>query len=103
MTTQSQTGAARAAVILAAGQGTRMKSRLPKVLHPVGGRAMLDHAIDAAEANVDRRAQELAFVGKEFARNEQRAFGIGSWRRYGIAASRHGRTGDREREGQQQG
>ena len=41
---------ARAAVILAAGQGTRMKSPLPKVLHPVGARAMLDHAIDAAEA-----------------------------------------------------
>lgn len=40
---------ARAAIILAAGQGTRMKSPLPKVLHPVGGRAMLDHAIDAAE------------------------------------------------------
>ncbi len=39
----------RAAIILAAGQGTRMKSGLPKVLHPVGGRAMLDHAIDAAE------------------------------------------------------
>lgn len=38
----------RAAVILAAGQGTRMKSPLPKVLHPVGGRAMLDHAIDLA-------------------------------------------------------
>ncbi len=40
----------RAAVILAAGQGTRMKSPRPKVLHPVGGRAMLDRAIDAAEA-----------------------------------------------------
>lgn len=40
----------RAAIILAAGQGTRMKSPLPKVLHPVGQRAMLDHAIDAAEA-----------------------------------------------------
>ena len=40
----------RAAIILAAGQGTRMKSPLPKVLHPVGHRAMLDHAIDAAEA-----------------------------------------------------
>ena len=40
---------ARAAIILAAGQGTRMKSPLPKVLHPVAGRAMLDHAIDAAE------------------------------------------------------
>jgi bifunctional UDP-N-acetylglucosamine pyrophosphorylase/glucosamine-1-phosphate N-acetyltransferase len=40
----------RAAVILAAGQGTRMKSPTPKVLHKVGGRAMLDRAIDAAVA-----------------------------------------------------
>jgi bifunctional UDP-N-acetylglucosamine pyrophosphorylase/glucosamine-1-phosphate N-acetyltransferase len=39
----------RAAVILAAGQGTRMKSPVPKVLHKVGGRAMLDTAIDTAE------------------------------------------------------
>lgn len=40
----------RAAVIMAAGQGTRMKSPTPKVLHKVGGRTMLDRAIDAAEA-----------------------------------------------------
>ncbi len=40
---------ARAAVILAAGQGTRMRSPLPKVLHKVAGRAMLDWAIDAAQ------------------------------------------------------
>ncbi|WP_298327515.1 bifunctional UDP-N-acetylglucosamine diphosphorylase/glucosamine-1-phosphate N-acetyltransferase GlmU [Asticcacaulis sp.] len=39
----------RAAIILAAGQGTRMKSPLPKVLHRVAGRAMMDLAIDAAE------------------------------------------------------
>jgi bifunctional UDP-N-acetylglucosamine pyrophosphorylase/glucosamine-1-phosphate N-acetyltransferase len=39
---------ARAAIILAAGQGTRMKSELPKVLHEVAGRAMLDWAIAAA-------------------------------------------------------
>jgi len=39
---------ARAAIILAAGQGTRMKSELPKVLHQVGGRAMLDWAIGSA-------------------------------------------------------
>lgn len=38
-----------AAVILAAGQGTRMKSPTPKVLHKVGARPMLDRAIDAAE------------------------------------------------------
>ncbi len=40
---------ARAAIILAAGQGTRMKADLPKVLHQVGGRAMLDWAIAAAK------------------------------------------------------
>ncbi len=41
---------ARAAVILAAGQGTRMKSALPKVLHTVGGRALLARVIDTVEA-----------------------------------------------------
>ena len=50
MTTHPHSSQKRAAIILAAGQGTRMKSPLPKVRHPVGGRAMLDHAIDAAEA-----------------------------------------------------
>lgn len=37
-----------AAIILAAGQGTRMNSTLPKVMHPVCGRRMLDRAIDTA-------------------------------------------------------
>ncbi|RAK52383.1 bifunctional UDP-N-acetylglucosamine diphosphorylase/glucosamine-1-phosphate N-acetyltransferase GlmU [Phenylobacterium deserti] len=41
---------ARAAVILAAGQGTRMKSATPKVLHKVGGRTHLDRAIDTVQA-----------------------------------------------------
>jgi UDP-N-acetylglucosamine diphosphorylase/glucosamine-1-phosphate N-acetyltransferase len=35
------------AVVLAAGQGTRMKSELPKVLVPVGGRPMIRYVIDA--------------------------------------------------------
>lgn len=35
-------------VILAAGQGTRMRSALPKVLHPVAGKSMLGHVIDTA-------------------------------------------------------
>ena len=37
-------------VILAAGQGTRMKSERPKVLHEIAGRPMVDYAIDVARA-----------------------------------------------------
>lgn len=36
-------------VILAAGQGTRMKSKLPKVLHEISGKSMLFYAIEAAQ------------------------------------------------------
>ncbi len=35
-------------VILAAGQGTRMRSALPKVLHPIAGNSMLGHVIHSA-------------------------------------------------------
>src|SRR3954471_13265892 len=37
-------------VILAAGQGTRMKSALPKVLHRIGGRSLIEHVLRTAEA-----------------------------------------------------
>jgi len=37
-------------VILAAGQGTRMRSSLPKVLHSIGGKPLLEHVINAAES-----------------------------------------------------
>lgn len=39
----------RYAVILAAGQGTRMKSKLYKVLHPVCGKPMVQHVVDQIE------------------------------------------------------
>lgn len=43
------------AIILAAGEGTRMQSSLPKVLHRVAGRSMLAHVLaEAATAGVDR-------------------------------------------------
>ena len=38
-------------IVLAAGKGTRMKSALPKVLHPVAGRSMLGHVLALADAS----------------------------------------------------
>ena len=43
-------------VIMAAGKGTRMKSALPKVLHRLGGRALLRHVIDCAALLSARQA-----------------------------------------------
>ena len=37
-------------VILAAGQGKRMRSRLPKVLHPLAGRPLISHVVATARA-----------------------------------------------------
>ena len=42
------------AVILAAGFGTRIKSSLPKTLHPIAGRSMLRHLLASAEQVFDR-------------------------------------------------
>ncbi|MFN4112673.1 MAG: bifunctional UDP-N-acetylglucosamine diphosphorylase/glucosamine-1-phosphate N-acetyltransferase GlmU [Sphingomonadaceae bacterium] len=50
-----------AAVILAAGKGTRMKSGLHKVLHPIAGRAMLDHLM--ASVAVLEPARQVVVVG----------------------------------------
>lgn len=51
------------AVILAAGKGTRMKSKLPKVLHKIGGKPMLQHVLDAADAA--GAARKVVVVGHE--------------------------------------
>ncbi|WP_163972088.1 bifunctional UDP-N-acetylglucosamine diphosphorylase/glucosamine-1-phosphate N-acetyltransferase GlmU [Oceanobacillus halotolerans] len=52
----------RYAVILAAGQGTRMKSKLYKVLHPVLGRPMVQHVIDQLKpTNLDKLVTVVGF------------------------------------------
>jgi bifunctional UDP-N-acetylglucosamine pyrophosphorylase/glucosamine-1-phosphate N-acetyltransferase len=50
-------------VILAAGQGKRMRSSLPKVLHPVAGRPMLAHVIAAARAAAGEAADVTIVIG----------------------------------------
>ena len=50
-------------VILAAGKGTRMRSRLPKVLQPLAGRPLLAHVLDTARALNPRRM--VVVIGHE--------------------------------------
>ena len=55
-----------AVVILAAGQGKRMNSTLPKVLHPIGGKPMLGHVLDtAAVLSPDRRIVVYGHGGEQ--------------------------------------
>ncbi|RJG12741.1 UDP-N-acetylglucosamine diphosphorylase/glucosamine-1-phosphate N-acetyltransferase [Pseudomonas cavernicola] len=55
-------------VILAAGQGTRMRSALPKVLHPVAGKSMLGHVIDSARQLQPQSIQVVIGHGAEIVR-----------------------------------
>ncbi|MCS5607457.1 MAG: NTP transferase domain-containing protein, partial [Alphaproteobacteria bacterium] len=50
MTTEPSIAAPIATIILAAGQGSRMKSKLPKVLHPLAGRPMLSQLLATLDA-----------------------------------------------------
>nr|WP_276309445.1 bifunctional UDP-N-acetylglucosamine diphosphorylase/glucosamine-1-phosphate N-acetyltransferase GlmU [Brachybacterium endophyticum] len=52
-----------AVIVLAAGAGTRMKSRIPKVLHPICGRSLVLHALEAARGTSP--AQLVAVVRHE--------------------------------------
>lgn len=71
---KNKTAIPTAAIILAAGKGTRMKSNLPKVLHPIGNQPMVRHVLTtAAEAGLDPLVlviapgmHKVASVGADF-------------------------------------
>jgi bifunctional UDP-N-acetylglucosamine pyrophosphorylase/glucosamine-1-phosphate N-acetyltransferase len=54
-----------AAVILAAGQGTRMKSDIHKVLHPIAGRPMLHHLLASVNTLAPKRTVVVVGAGRE--------------------------------------
>ena len=47
-------------VILAAGKGTRMKSNIPKVLHPVSGKKLVLYALEVIEDELRRKVRTMA-------------------------------------------
>src|SRR5579863_7091171 len=74
--TSSQTAPRLAIAIMAAGKGTRLKSKLPKVLHEVGGKPLLAHVIAAATKAVPAR-DVYAIVGHEADRVREAIAGTG--------------------------
>src|SRR3954447_17742897 len=61
-----------AVVILAAGQGTRMRSRLPKVLHRAAGRSLLGHVLASASPLSPERTVIVAGRGMAEVETEAR-------------------------------
>ncbi len=92
----SESLTATAAIVLAAGQGTRMRSRIPKVLHPLAGRPMLDHVLDAlGDAGVERPvvvtghgadAVEAALAGRVVTARQEPQLGTADAVRVGLGA-----------------
>jgi bifunctional UDP-N-acetylglucosamine pyrophosphorylase/glucosamine-1-phosphate N-acetyltransferase len=52
-------------VILAAGEGTRMKSSTPKVLHSISGRSLVGHVLNAVDALAPKQVRVVVGAGRE--------------------------------------
>jgi bifunctional UDP-N-acetylglucosamine pyrophosphorylase/glucosamine-1-phosphate N-acetyltransferase len=63
-----------AIIVLAAGQGTRMRSSLPKVMHKAGGRSLIGHVLAAAGELAPQRTVVVTAPGMEDAASEARRF-----------------------------
>jgi bifunctional UDP-N-acetylglucosamine pyrophosphorylase / glucosamine-1-phosphate N-acetyltransferase len=64
MTTEQMTSRTCLAVVLAAGEGTRMRSSRPKVLHEIGGRSLIAHAL-AAVSTIGGRTAVVVGPGRD--------------------------------------
>ena len=87
-----------AVIVLAAGEGTRMKSRIPKVLHSLCGRSMLGHALAAAGELDPQRLVVVVGHGRDQVGAEAARHAPGRARGRAGAAGRHrprGPHGDR--------
>ena len=66
-----------AVIILAAGEGKRMKSAIPKVLHPVAGRSLLGYVIEAAAHIEPEHVMVVVGHGREQVARDYLAIGRG--------------------------
>lgn len=71
----AQSGSAPAAIILGAGKGTRMKSDLPKVCHPIGGAPMIRAVVDACLAAGCNRIVAIVGYKQEIVRDALASYG----------------------------
>jgi len=73
---QDRNAAPRAAMVMAAGLGTRMRpynGQIPKPLVSVGGKALIDHVLDRlAQAGVTRAVVNVHHLAEQIERHEQR-------------------------------
>jgi bifunctional UDP-N-acetylglucosamine pyrophosphorylase/glucosamine-1-phosphate N-acetyltransferase len=66
------TGRSCLTIVLAAGEGTRMRSSLPKVLHPIAGQTLLAHVLSAAPRGVGTSLAVVVGPGQEAVAEEAR-------------------------------
>lgn len=74
--TKTSSAAKLTAIVLAAGKGTRMKSPLPKVLHPVAGRPMIEKVIQAAKAGGATEVRVIVGHGQNLVRQVIEPLGV---------------------------
>ena len=75
-TTPKRTARSLAAVVLAAGKGERLKSGIPKVLHPICGRPLLWHALQVVRAAKPARIVVVVGHGADDVRDAVESWGV---------------------------